>query len=166
MITGVKKELKKLLKGKRILFIEGDNGLYNYVGEFEKFLVRNKIPYHTILNAGEMSLKGIQKLVNAHDVIVWQSQYVSQTALDIMDLLFNDKLTTPQGQGASIEQYPQNAKILLECYIVDPLYWYKPKGLKKRLMGLTNLHGNEEHWELYEFKDDHKPIWEKSDNEL
>ena len=157
MIENVKNKLIELLKNRKILFIEGDNDLYNTVGGLADFLVENKIKYNTILNAGQVNLKGIQELVNFHNVIIWESQYCSETSDNIMKLLFNDKYTKAEGV---------HTKILLECYIKDPICWYKPKGLNKRLMGLSGPHDEGSNWELYEFKGDRKPIWDKDDNEL
>jgi len=165
MTKNVDIELLKILKGKSILFIEGDLGLHNSVGVLAKFLFDNKIHYNSILNAGAMTLEGIIELVDFHDVIIWQSTYSTETAANIMKALFDDKVTRHEACGCNV------MKILLEVYICDPYNYYKPEGLKKRVMGLTGLsdyddEGDHENWRLYEYKDDQKPTWEKEDDEL
>jgi len=159
MIENVQDFLIKELKGKEILFIEGDIFLTNSVEKLANFFIENQIGYNTILNAGEMSLKGIQEMVNNYDVIIWESQYVTETADNIMGLLFSDKLTRWEAQGANVP------KILIECAIGDPLYYYKPD-TKKRFWYMTSIsRSSGREWKLYEIEKE-KPYWSKKDNEL
>ena len=159
MKKNVKEFLIKEMKGKEILFIEGDTFLTHSVEKLANFFIENKIGYNTILNAGEMSLKGIQEMVDNYDVIIWESQYVTETADNIMGLLFSDKLTRWQAQGANVP------KILIECAIRDPLYYYKPD-TKKRFWYMTSIsRSSGREWELYEIEKE-KPYWSKKENEL
>lgn len=153
MTKNVSNELVKLLKNKSILFIEGDMALYNTVGILEDFLVENSIKYSTILMAGKMSMDGILSLINFNDVIIWESQYVTKTSHNIMDALFNDSVT-------------RKGKMLIECYVHEPHIWYKPGNLSKRVIGFTANSNDTSEWELYEFGDDGKAIWNKSEDEL
>lgn len=87
-------ELVKLLENKEILFIENDLGLYDNVEILENFLIENKLKYRTILNASKQSFECLSEIINMHDVIIWQSTYLSETSIELVGCINSDLFTS------------------------------------------------------------------------
>lgn len=152
----VTKGILDLCKGKEILFIENDFGLYNSVGNFELFCIENKLQYHTILDLERIPLESIMEQIKMHDIIVWESTYGSDISSKLQDLMHSKAI---------------HSKKLIECYISDPHWYYLPEGINHDLHILSSYGGEDglggmDEWEFYQLKEDRKPIWEKRDDEL
>ncbi len=142
-----------LCKDKDILFIENDYGLYNSVGNFEDFCIEHKIKYHTVLDVGKVNFESLVEQIRMHDIIVWESQYISEVSDKLKELIYTDKI---------------NSKILIECYIREPFLYYLPEKTIHKIFVLNSfgLDAGMEDWGFYQLKEDKKAIWDKDDNEI
>jgi hypothetical protein len=152
----ITKSLIELCKGKDVLFIENDFGLYNSVGNFEEFCIEHKIKYHTVLDAERINIESLIEQIQMHDIIVWESQYVSDVSHNLKSLIYTDKI---------------HPKKLIECYINEPFLYYLPEETKHSIF-LLNSFGWEkglegvDDWAFYQLKEDRKAIWDKKEDEL
>lgn len=98
------------LKGKRVLFIENDNGLYNGLEVFEDILKRNGIEYTVIFDASEVPVDQIIDAIHSHDAIVFMTQWVYPVAKKL------------HGYISALK----DKKIVVEVYLGEPTWYYKP----------------------------------------
>lgn len=144
----VEEKVLDLFKEKETLFIENDWGLYNTVGVLEQFLIENKCQYHTILDLERISMEVIISTIEMHDIIVFESQYVGERAQELLKFLYNDK---------------SMKKKVVECYIHEPHWWRKPKGILSDMYVLTTSQewddNDFEEWEFNKLRVE-KAIWE------
>lgn len=106
--------IKKVLAGKKVLFLENDNGLSDYGGqtEFEDILKKNGIEYTLMLGLSDnYTMEEIVKAIHSHDCIVFMTQWVYEIAQKLRDFMFS----------------LQEKKIVIEVYINEPSWYYKPK---------------------------------------
>jgi hypothetical protein len=99
----------KTLTGKKVLFLENDNGLENGLDEFERILQSANIEYTILFELSEKPLDEIIKAINEHDAIVFMTQWVYEIAKKLF---------------AYIKALPQK-KIVIEVYISEPTWYYK-----------------------------------------
>lgn len=116
----------------------------------------HKLKYHTILDISNANFESVLRQIKHHDVIVWESRYVYDISRKLEGLMGD--INIPR-------------KILIECYISEPRWWYKPKGVHHDIY-ILNSHSIEEgiegmdDWKFYNLKYDEKAIWDKAENEL
>lgn len=128
----VHKSLLKLFDGQRILFLENDNGLYNSVGNFETWLVENKIRYNALFDVSNLSMDYIKGQIEWANIIVFETTWTYEVARNIENFLtaYKDK------------------KIIMECYIHEPSWWRKPKGVIHDMYVLQSSGNDMDDWNL------------------
>jgi len=102
--------IANVLKGKKVLFLENDNGLYNGLEAFEAILKQNKIKYKCLFEVSEMPLEKIIKAIGSFDAIIFQTQWVYPVSKKLYEYM------------AAL----QEKKIVIECFINEPTWYYKP----------------------------------------
>ena len=105
------------LTGKRVLFLENDNGLYNGLDKFESILKTNDIECKALFEVSELPMNVIVEHINEYDVIVFQTTWQTEYSKKLSDYIF--ALKTP--------------KIIIEVPISDPTWYYKPKDIAHEL---------------------------------
>ena len=108
-----KENLADLLKGKKVLFLENDNGLYHGLDQLEEFIIANKIKYKVLFEVDEIPMENIIKEIKKCDVLIFQTQWVYKVSQEISKYMFASK----------------DKKIVIECYLSDPTWYYKPKAV-------------------------------------
>lgn len=98
------------LKGKKVLFIENDNGLYDGVDDFENILKEANIEYKCIFEACEKPIDDIIADILAYDCIVFMTQWRTEVSFELKKFLFSLK----------------ESKIIVQVYIHEPTWFYKP----------------------------------------
>lgn len=99
------------LTGKKVLFLENDNGLYNGLDQFEQILIDNNIEYKCLFDVQGQELSSIIKAIKECDAIVFQTSWIYEKSRMLRDYLFE-----------SVDK-----KIIIECFRgVDPTWFYKP----------------------------------------
>lgn len=141
-----KQNIIKVLNGKRMLFLENSNELDNGLDRLELFIKANGIKYSTLFGISKKPLEDTIKQIQAHDGIIFQTQWVYQISRDIKEFMFGLK----------------DKKIVIECCICDPSWYYKPEGIAHDLYMLKPTEEWEENygreWEFYKITD--KPYWD------
>jgi hypothetical protein len=99
------------LKGKKVLFLEGDNGLYHGLDRIEKILIEEGIEYKALFEVRSLPMTDIVAHINEYDAIIFQTQWVYEVSQEIKRFAFGMK----------------DKKIFIECYISEPTWYYKPK---------------------------------------
>lgn len=99
----------KTLTGKKVLFLENDNGLNNGLDEFERILQSANIEYTVLFDLSEKPLDEIIKAINECDAIVFMTQWVYKIANILFDY---------------IKSLPEK-KIVVEVFISEPTWYYK-----------------------------------------
>jgi hypothetical protein len=140
------------LKNKNVLFLENDNGLYHGLDQIEELLIKHKIEYKCLFEVSEIPFDKIVKEIQKCDVIVFQTQWVYKIAGQICEYMFSSK----------------EKKIVIECYISDPTWFYKPKAVhdvyicKPPLRQWKDDEVNEDDWRFYKLSQ--KPYWDYKNN--
>lgn len=112
------------LKGKKVLFLENDNELANGLDEFERILKGAEINYTVLFELSELPLQSITAAINRHDAIVFQTRWV----YDIAKKLFEYVKGLPE------------KKIVVECYINEPTWYYKQQHGSKHDVYIYSCH--------------------------
>jgi hypothetical protein len=105
-----RQNIVNVLRGKKVLFIENDNGLYHGLDAFEAILKANKIKYKCLFEVDKMPIDKIIKNILTHDAIVFQTRWVEAVSHKLRDYMFG----------------LQEKKIVIECFIHEPSWYYKP----------------------------------------
>jgi len=103
-------------KGKRILFLENGNELDDYGGqsEFGEILKRNNIECTFLFDLSEKyTIEQIVEQIMTHDAICFMTQWVYEVSHKLRDFMFELK----------------EPKDVIEIYISEPSWYYKPKGV-------------------------------------
>ncbi len=103
----------KTLSGKKVLFLEGDWGLYDGLDEFEKILKSVDIEYKALFNIEQMPLDDILEEIKQFDAIVFMSQWVYDRSLELKRYMLSS----------------QDKKTVVEVYIDKPTYSAVPNGV-------------------------------------
>ena len=146
-INSPRKNIAKLLKGKKVLFLENDNGLYNGLNEFEQVLKDNKIEYKCLFDLSEQPFDTVIDAIKEYDAIVFQTQWVYDVSKKLKEYMF-----------ASTDK-----KIVIECVIDEPTWYYKPKSAHdvyfvKCPMYDFEAEAGDEFWEFKKLSN--KPYWD------
>jgi hypothetical protein len=145
----VHKQLLKLFAGRDVLFLENSIGLHDAVGNLERWLIENKVKYNAIFSIGDLGkLEGgvdyIMERISESDIIVFETTWT----YDISKIL--------EKKIAAMK----NKKIIVEVYISEPSWWYKPKGVKHDVYVFSSEDEDMDNWDFDKLRLN-KPIWEK-----
>lgn len=110
-INTPEQNIAKTLKGKKMLFLENDNGLHHGLDELENILKRNNIEYAVLFEIDKKPIEDIIKAINEHDGIIFMTQWVYEVSRKLKEYMFSLK----------------EKKIVIETYISEPSFYYKPK---------------------------------------
>jgi hypothetical protein len=135
----VKQNLLQLLIGKKVLFLENDDGLYHGLDKLEKFLIKNKIEYSCLFDLSTFEFDYIVKKIFEHDVIVFQTQWVYKISHQLKEFAY----------GMQVK------KIFIECYLGDPTWYHKPNVIHDVYI-LRSYESTD--WKFYKLSA--KPYWE------
>lgn len=135
----------KTLTGKKVLFLENDNSLGNGLNEFENILKRGNIQYKILFSLSEMEVEDIIKEILSHDAIIFQTQWVYPISRKLSEYMFSLK----------------EKKIVIECYISEPTWYYKPKAVHDvYIYHVMTLWGEAEKDTEAFYKLSEKPYWD------
>lgn len=142
--NAVNKKLKKLLVGKRVLFLENDFGHYHADGNFEIWLMENKIQYNSIFGISSVNMEYIIEVINHFDVIAFETTWTYEISQKIKEYLMKSR----------------SKKIIIECFIgSEPSWYYKPKGIVHDLYTIGSGDEDMDNWDFYKLRVN-KPYWE------
>lgn len=147
-LSKILEPIKQIVSNKDVLFIENDFDLYDAVSEFRDILTDLKIKYNTVLRVDKYDRETILELLRRHDVIVWESQYVTENEKFLFSLIKSDEF---------------RPKTLIECVGYEPrinfndskhdFYFFRPMVSDPEEAIFVKLE-KESGW------------WDKEDNEL
>jgi len=144
-----------VVSGKNVLFLENDSGLYDDLANIEIFLKLNKVKYTVLCDIGDIQFEDITKAIELADVIIFQTQWVMNISMEIRDYMFTLKAK----------------KIVIEAYINDPTWYYKPRSIHDVYILMPNstlFMGQYEddptiYWKFYKLRPK-KPFWTYKNN--
>lgn len=141
-----KENLLNIVKEKKILFLEGDNGLYNGLDDLERFFKANKIKYKCIFNIQDVKLAKVIKAILATDIVIFQTTWTYQITRDLHKFVSDLK----------------DKKVIIEHYIHEPSWFRKPDVVHDVYVLKTMEQFEEDHGRVWEFYKLHntKGIWE------
>jgi hypothetical protein len=139
----VNKSMLKVLRNKNILFLENDNSLHDAVGNFETWLVENKVRNNVLYDVQHLSLDYIKGQIDYADVIAFQTTWTYEVSQTLREYLTKLK----------------NKKIIIECYISEPTWWRKPKGVIHDIYVLHSAMEDMDDWDFKKLRLN-KAIWE------
>jgi hypothetical protein len=141
--NAVHKSLLKVFKGQRILFLENGDYMDDCVGNFHIWVRENKIEHNTLFDIRKLDMEYIKNQINNFDVIAFQTTWTYEVSHKLSEYI----------------QKLKDKKIVVECYIKEPTWFYKPKGV---VHDVYVLHSDEDMdtWEFNKLRIN-KPIWEK-----
>lgn len=133
------------LKGKKVLFLENGGSLDNGLDCFEEILIANNIEYKALFVLKEMPLEEVIKNINEYDCIVFMTQWVYDISKQLKDYMF------------SLEE----KKIVVEVYLSDPTWYYKPKSAHDVYIYscIRQWKDDEKQYEKF-YKLSQKPYWD------
>jgi len=131
------------------LFLENDNGLYNGLDAVEELLQQNSIEYSCLFDLKEVPFETIIDQIGKHDAIVFQTQWVYEISHKLKEFMFASK----------------DKKIVIECCICDPSWYYQPKAVVHDVYFVKAPHYSFEKGEdqdlFWQFKKlSNKPYWD------
>lgn len=144
MNNTTQKELLSICQKQRVLFLENDFTLNHAVGNFFKWCIDNKIEYNALFNLQKLSTDYVLEQVQWFDVIAFQTQWVDDNARELKTKI------------ASMKE----SKKIIECYIHEPTWFYKPNGVVHDVFVLDCYKKAIEDWKLKKLRLN-KAIWEK-----
>lgn len=142
--------LLSVIKGKKVLFLENDSELYDDLGNVETFLINNNVPYTAMCSLKDKPFSDILEAINKTDILIFQTQWVYDISKRLKEYVYSLK----------------SKKIIIEVYIYDPTWFYKPKVVHDVYILKTNnilFDGRYEtdptpNWEFYKLRPK-KPFW-------
>ena len=142
-MKSAKENLFDTLVGRKILFLENDNGLYHGLDDLEDFLKEKNLKYKCMFEVSETPWSKIKKAIDSSNVIVFQTQWVYEVSKKIKEYAFS--LKTP--------------KIFIEVPVGrDPSFYYKPEGIAHDIYFLRVGLFSDEDWQFYKLSN--KPYWD------
>jgi hypothetical protein len=145
-VKTAKENIIEVLGGKKMIFLENGGELDNGLDRLQEFMATNGLENTVLLYLQKLELDNIIQQINQHDGIIFQTQWVYKISKDLKEYMFSLKAK----------------KIVVECCICDPTWYYKPEGIAHDLYIVKpseeweEKHGRE--WEFYEITD--KPYWD------
>lgn len=137
-----KENIIENLKGKRVLFLEGDNGLYHGLEQIEQVLKEAAIEYKALYNVRQLPIREIIESINEYDAIIFQTQWVYEISEEIKKFAFG--MTTK--------------KIFIECYISEPSWYYKPDVIHDVYIFKGTLRYLDDEMKFYKLSEE--PYWD------
>lgn len=101
------------LSDKKMLFIERDDDLYHGLEKIKSLLDKNKIENTCLFNASEKNIPQIVDQIMKHDGIIFRTNWNNELVDKLRDFMYTLR----------------DKKIIIESYISEPRYYYKPKDL-------------------------------------
>lgn len=133
--------VKSLLTGKKVLFLENDNTLQDGVKCFYQILKKNKIASTVLYELSEVSLEEIARQINSHDAIVFQTTWLTESSKKLYEYV--SKL--------------QQKLIVIEVYVNEPTWYYSSQhGTQHDVFIFQGL----EHIDLEFYKLTNNPYWD------
>lgn len=136
------KKMLKVFSGRRVLFLENDYTMHDSVGNFWLWCRENKIEHNCLYNVGKLPVDYILEQLDWFDVIAFQTQWVSEKSHLLKEAISKLK----------------DKKIVVECYISQPTWFYKPKVVHDVYV-LDSHDEDMNEWGLKKLRIN-KPIWE------
>lgn len=131
------------LKGKKVLFLENDNGLYHGLDEMEELFIEHKIDFKCLFEVNELPFEKILSEIKDCDAIVFQTQWVYEVSKKIRDFMYEST----------------DKKIVIECYLGnDPTWYYKPDAVHDVFICKPPTFKAWDEWKF--FKLSKKPYWD------
>lgn len=124
-------KLQSVLYKKDCLFLERGNYLEDCIRLFYNWIVENKIEHNILFDLSNANLDYIKNQINRFDVIVFQTTWTYEISHTLYEYLKNLK----------------DKKIIIECYINEPSWYYKPKGIIHDVF-ILNPDEDIDNWEL------------------
>lgn len=123
----ITKELKSLIAGKKILFLENDSILDNSVGNFYRWTLENKIDSFCLFDIRHLPKEFIAAKIIEYDLIAFQSQFVYEESRALVEFVKGLKIpkTFIECQPESHfnkSTAPQHQIFALDCMSGDA-YW-------------------------------------------
>ncbi len=115
MMNKVEKTLIKVLKDKKILFLENDSVLDDSVGNLSKWILKTKIPNSGLLAFYELeksSYEYILRAIDEHDIIIFETTWATDISKKLKQYILSKK---------------EDKKIIIECYVNEPSFVRKPQ---------------------------------------
>ena len=140
----INRRLLKEFSRKRVLFLEDDYTLHSSVGNFWRWCVHNKVEHNTLFRIGELPSEYVMEQVLWFDVICFQTTWTYDVSRKLKGLI----------------SQMRERKTVLECYIHEPTWFYKPKGVVHDVFVLACNEEDMDDWELDKLRIS-KAIWEK-----
>ena len=140
----VNKKLLKEFSGRRILFLENDFTMHNSIGNFWLWCKENKIEYNCLYNVRKLPIEYTLEQVDWFNVIAFQSQWVYEESFKLKEAIAGMK----------------DKKTVVECYISEPTWYYKPKNVVHDVFVLDSHDDDMDEWKLNKLRLN-KAIWDK-----
>ena len=86
-VKSPEENVKSLLTGKKVLFLENDNSLQDGVDCFHKIIEKHKILNTVLFDLSDVPLEEIAKQINAHDAIVFQTTWLTENSKKIYEYI-------------------------------------------------------------------------------
>lgn len=138
----VTKNLLDTLKDQRVLFLENDNGLHNGLDTLENILIQNHIKYNCLFDLTSLPKEYILRQIEMCDVIIFQTTWTYEISKEIHEFLKTSK----------------DQKTIIEHYIGDPSWYYKPDVVHDVFICKMNEDYEEEDWSFFKLSDE--PYWD------
>lgn len=117
-----------VLKNKEILILERDQSLSYQLLKFLEYCRENKLCINTLYSIQDVPFSYIQKQIDWFDVIVYQTTWTYEISHKISEYLRKNK----------------SKKIVIECYMSEPSFYRKPKGVVHDMYNWTCDHDAED----------------------
>ena len=140
----VNAKMLKQFSGKRILFLENDFTMHNSIGNFWLWCRENKIEYNCLYNVRKLPIEYTLEQIEWFDTIAFQSQWVYEETFKLKEAISKMK----------------DKRTVVECYISDPTWFYKPKGIVHDVFVLDSHDEDMDEWKLDKLRLN-KAIWDK-----
>ena len=139
----VHKDMLKIFNNKDILFLENGQSHQNCDGNLEIWLIENKIRYNSLYNISKLPLEYVKNQIEYYDIIAFQTTWTYEISKTLEEYI--SKL--------------ENRKVIVECYINEPSWNYKPKVIHD--VYILNSFGDDmDDWTFDKLRTN-KPYWEK-----
>lgn len=139
----IHKSMLKVFEGKRVLFLENSCTLHDDIGNLEIWLREQKMEFNALYDVGKLPLDYIAKQISYYDIIAFQTTWTYEVSRNIEEFLTKYK----------------TKKTIVECYISEPSYFKKPKGVVHDMYVLSPGDDDMDEWEFKKLRIN-KATWE------
>ncbi len=148
----VKQNIVEVLQGKKVLFLENDCGLGNGLDQIEELFKEKGVNYKCLFELSTLSFEAILKAIKECDAIVFQTQWNREISGKLSEYFFAS----------------QDKKIIIECYISEPTWYYKPDAVHDVYIAHPPIRPfksskvDESKWKFFKLSE--KPYWDYENN--